>query len=95
MEIIRRKCQIDGMEIEMVEAFKYLGMTITREGKMIEDINKRIRAPNRCLCSLMTPLERSSISEKTELKIYNTVRRPVLIYSCKALSLIKEQEEKF
>ena len=87
MEIARmyemgRNVNIDGMEVEVVEAFKYLGMTITRDGHMKNEINERIGAANRCLFSLITLLKKRSISEKTKLRVYNTIIRPILIYGC-------------
>ena len=63
MEIARRQemdgnVNIDGMEIEMVDGFKYLGMKIARDGNMKVEINERIGAANRCLYSLLTFLKR-------------------------------------
>ena len=99
MEIARRQemdgnVNIDGMEIEVVEGFKYLGMKITKDGNMKAEINERIGAANRCFYSLVTLLKRRSISEKTKLRVYNTIIRPILAYGCETWSLTKEQEKR-
>ena len=41
----------------------------------------------------MTLLKRSSVLEKAKLKMYKTVIRPKLMYSCGAWSLTIEQEQ--
>ena len=99
MEIARRyemdgHVNIDGMEVEVVETFKYLGMTVARDGNIKEEINERIGAANRCLFSLISLLKKRSISERTKLRVYNTIIRPVLIYGCETWSLTKKQEKR-
>ena len=99
MEIARRyemngRVNIDGMEVEVVDNFKYLGMKLTRDGSMKEEINERIGAANRCLYSLISLFKRRSISERTKLRTYNTIIRPILIYGCEAWALTREQEKR-
>ena len=99
MEIARRGeldglVNIDGMEVEVVESFKYLGMTVAGDGNIEEEINERIGAANRCLFSLMSLLKKRSISERTKLRVYNTIIRPILIYGCETWSLTKKQEKR-
>ena len=99
MEIARRceledSVNIDGMEVEVVETFKYLGMTVGKDGKMNEEINQRIGAANRCLFSLISLLKKRSISRNTKMKVYNTIIRPILIYGCESWSLTKQQEKR-
>ncbi|XP_068207483.1 uncharacterized protein [Palaemon carinicauda] len=57
MEIARRQemngnINIDGMEIEVVEGFKYLGMKIVGDGNMKVEINENIGSANRCFSVL-------------------------------------------
>ena len=43
---------------------------------------------------MLTLLKRRSISEKTKLRVYNTIIRPILVYGCEAWALTKEQEKR-
>ena len=45
--------ELANMSVEVVESFKYLGMTVTRDGRMEEEIKSRIVAANRCYYSLL------------------------------------------
>ena len=86
--------ELANMSVEVVESFKYLGMTVTRDGRMEEEIKSRIGAASRCCYSMLELFKKRSISAKTRLKIYNTIIRPILLYGCEAWALTKSLERK-
>ena len=86
--------ELANMSVEVVESFKYLGMTITRDGRMEEEIRSRIGATSRCYYNLLELFKKRSISAKTKLKIYNTIIRPILLCGCEAWALTKALERK-
>ena len=75
--------------IEAVDAFKYLGSTVTRDDCIEEEINLRIASAARCAWSLDGTLKSRLISKTTKTLIYKTIIRPILIYGCETWRMTK------
>lgn len=85
---------IDGMQIETVAKFKYLGSSITDKNVMDHEITERLGAGNKCFYSLLDIFKRRQISRTTKLRIYNSIVRPVVTYGCETWSLTEAQTRK-
>lgn len=99
MTLSRNECTyeascINGMQIDKVAKFKYLGSTITDKNEMDEEIKERLGAGNRCYYSLIDLFKGKRISKTTKLRIYNSIIKPVVTYGCQTWSLTKTQEKK-
>ncbi|GAB1609994.1 hypothetical protein Ahia01_001285300 [Argonauta hians] len=72
---------VDGEEVEFVSSFNYLGSTITNNGNLGPEINRRRTLAANVMRALWKPLWRHrSISRNTKLRIYRTT---VLLYRAK------------
>ena len=60
--------KIDNSSIERVEEFKYLGMTLTDQNSMQEDIKSRLNLGNACCYSVQNLLSSRLLSKKLKIK---------------------------
>jgi hypothetical protein len=63
--------------IDRVDKFQYLGCILTDHSRVEVDIMTRIAACSRCLAGLYRVTKARSISRAVEVRIYNTLVRPV------------------
>ena len=93
-EIIDGNIDIGEIEVESVQAFKYLGSTMTKDNKMDSEIAERIGSGNRCAFALHKVLKSRNISRRTKLRVYNVVIRPTALYGCESWTLTKERRRR-
>ena len=74
--------KVDNSSIERVEEFKYLGMTLTNQSSIQEEIKSRSKLENACYHSVQTFLPSSLLSKNLKIKIYRTIILPVVLYGC-------------
>jgi hypothetical protein len=72
---------------ENVAKFKYLGMTLTKENDIHDEIKSRLNSGNTCYYSVQNLLSSRLISKNLKIKIYKTVILPVVLYGCETWSL--------
>jgi hypothetical protein len=77
-----------------VKKFKYLGMTLTNQNYIHDEIKSRLNSRNACYHSVQNILSFHLISINLKIKIYKTVNLPVVLYGCKTWSLILREEHK-
>jgi len=65
---------------ESIAVFKYLGMTITNQKCIHEEIKSRSNSGNACYHSVQNVLSSHLLSKKLKIKIYRTIILPVLLY---------------
>jgi len=65
--------KIDNSSIERVEAFKYLGTTLTNKNSIQEEIKSRLKLRNDCYYSVQNLLSSSLLSKKLKIKMYRTI----------------------
>ena len=65
--------RIDNSTFERVEAFKYLGTTLTNQNSIAEEIKSRLRSGYACYHSVHNPLSSRLLSKNLKIKIYRTI----------------------
>jgi len=80
-----------GTFVERVEEFKYLGITLTNQNSIAEEIKSRLRSGNACYHSVQNLLSSRLVSKNLKIKIYRIIILPVL-YRCATWSLTLREE---
>lgn len=85
---------IAGENIEVVNAFPYLGSIMTREANETEEVKRRILAGNRTYYALRSLVRSNLLTRTTKKHIYKTLIRPVVTYGSEAWTLNKAAAER-
>ena len=73
---------VENKEIEQVKSFKYLGSIINIDNRMEEEIKARIASRNKVYFANKMMFQSRLISKRAKLKLYYSVIRPIVTYSC-------------
>lgn len=84
----------EGHRFEEVDQFKYLGVLISNKNCEGPEIVNRITLANRCMFACNRILSSKVISQRTKIRIYHTIIRPVLLYGAETWILNKKEENK-
>jgi hypothetical protein len=74
--------------------FKYLGMTVTNQNLIKEEIKRRLNSGNACYHSFQNVLSFRLLSKNLKLGIYKTIILPVILYGCETWSLTLRKEHR-
>ena len=77
---------------ERVEQFRYLGITLTNQNFIRKEIKSSLKWGNACYLSVQNLLSSSLLSKN--IKIYNTVILPAVLYGCGTWSLALREERR-
>jgi hypothetical protein len=72
---------------EDVAMFKYLGLTLTDQDCIYEEIKSRLNSGNACYHAVQSVLSFRLLSRNVKVKIYKTIIMPVVLYGCETWSL--------
>ena len=85
--------RIEGVRIEQVQTFQYLGIMIEETGKIDMEIAERIKKTNNLYYTLNKGfINKKEISRQTKMKVYKTIYRPILTYGCESWVLSQQQK---
>jgi hypothetical protein len=71
--------------LENVAQFRYLGMTITNQNWIQEEIKRRLNSSNACYHSIQNLLSSRLLSKNIKIRIYKSIILPVVPYGCENL----------
>jgi hypothetical protein len=72
---------------ENVAIFKDLGMMLTNQNDIHDEIKNRLNSGNACYYSVQNLLSSCLISKNLKIKIHKTVISAVVLYGCETWSL--------
>jgi hypothetical protein len=75
---------------ENVTQFRYLGMTITNQNQIQEEIKRRLNLGN----SVQNLLSSCQLTKNIKIRICKTIILPVVLYECETLSLTLREKHR-
>jgi hypothetical protein len=87
-----RDLKIANRLFENVSQFKYLGITVTNQNLIHEEIKRRLNSGKACYLSVQNLLSSRLLSKNLKIRIYKTIILPVVLYGCETWSLTLREE---
>jgi hypothetical protein len=84
--------KIANRSFENVAQFTYLGMTITDQNLIQEEIKRRLNSGNACCHSVQNLLPSRLLSKIIKIRIYKVIILPMVLYGCETWSLTLREE---
>ena len=85
-----QKIEIEGIEIEKVEQYKYLGQTIALEDQTANEVRLRIQAGWAVFGNYREIFHNKEIPICLKRKVFNQCIIPTMTYGCQTWSLTKD-----
>jgi hypothetical protein len=89
-----REIKIGNRSFENVSQFKYLGMTVTNQNLIQEEIKRGLNFGNACYYSVQNLLSSRLLSNNVKVRMYKAIIFPVVLYGCETWSLTLREEHK-
>jgi hypothetical protein len=89
-----RDIKIASKSFKNVSQFKYLGITVTDQNLIQEEIKRRLNSGNTCQHSVQNLLSSRLLSKNLKIRIYKTITLPLVLYGCKTWSLTLRKEHR-
>jgi len=89
---VTNKSKLNSVERE--EQFRYLGITLTNQNSIREEIKNRLQSGNACCHSVQKILSSSLLPKNLKSKVYRTVILPVVVYGCETWSLTFREQRR-
>ncbi|XP_026317751.1 uncharacterized protein LOC113228612 [Hyposmocoma kahamanoa] len=86
--------KIQGMIIDQVNEFVYLGSVFTRDGKFDEDIERRVRKGNAVNGAISGVMGSNILSQKAYMSIHNALLVPTLTFGSESWVWQKKDESR-
>ena len=78
---------MNGEKLEEVSSFKYLGATLTKDGRSLKEIKTRIAMATQALAKLSKIWKSKEISFSTKIKIHKAIVLSTMLYGCESWTL--------
>ena len=91
----RGQCYVEvgDRKLESMEVVKYLGVMISEDRRMEEEIRNRIGKASSVMGPLCEPVwKQKELSRRTKVKVHNVIVVPTLMHGCETWVLNKQQE---
>ena len=85
---------VNGLALQDVEKFTYLGATVCKQGGGEEDIKVRTGKARRAFVKPNRIWSSSSVSKKTKIRLYKTLVKPVLMYGSEIWKMSESDAKK-
>ena len=87
MKCTRRQNQltpinIEDKDYEQVKSFKYLGAIVNTDNTIEEEIKERIALRNKAYYANKKMFQSKIITKRAKLKLYHSIIRPIVTYTC-------------
>ena len=83
--------EVEGIKLEQVKSFKYLGVQIQNNGKQEAEISERISTAMKIYYALNRNFkDESNCKKKTKVNVYKSIFCSILTYSCENWMLTKD-----
>ena len=93
-EIPKCSIKIDGVELEQVKQFNYLGSFLTSDGRSKVEIDRRIGQAKSAFGNMTNILSNKKISIQTRLRTLKAYIWPIMKYACETWNIGKEEGRK-
>jgi hypothetical protein len=77
-----RDIEITSRLFKNVSQFRYLGMTVTNQNLIQEEIKRKLNSCNACYHSVQNLLPSHLLSKNLKIRIYKIIILPVVLYGC-------------
>ena len=85
---------MSGKILETVDKFKYLVVTLIKNGKSISEINIRMYTATSALVRLKTIWKSNKISIQTKILLYKSLVLSIMLYGCETWTLTEDLERR-
>jgi sorting nexin-29 len=89
-----RDIKIANRSFENVSQFRYLGMTVTNQNLIQEEIKRRLNSGNACYHPVQNLLSSCLLSKNLKIRIYKMIILSVVLYGCETWSLTLREEHR-
>lgn len=87
--------ELDGIKMEQVKSYRYLGVELNEDGGQNLEINRRIENTMKLYHMLNKGfISKKEISRNTKISVYKSIYRPTLTFSCESWALTGNQKKK-
>ena len=81
---------MNGEELEEVDSFKYLGATLTKDGRSTTEIKARLAMATAAMAKLIKFWRSNSLSFQTKLRLFKSLVMSILLYGCESWTMTAE-----
>jgi hypothetical protein len=89
-----RDIKIGKSSFEKTSQFMCLGMIVTNQNLIHEEIKRKLGSGNACYHSVQNLLSSRLLPKSVEIRIYKTIILPVVLYGCETWSQTLREEHK-
>ena len=86
--------KLDGTEIEIIDSYTFLGTTITRDGSVCKEINRRISSGRLAMTKLEKIKKYRDVTATTKTKRVETMIFPIVTYGSESWTVRKKERKK-
>jgi hypothetical protein len=84
--------KVDNSSFERVEELGYLGITLTNQNSIQEEVKSRLKLGSACHYSVQNLLSSRLLSKNLKIRLYRTIILPVVLYGCETWSLTLRED---